>query len=118
MKLELVSDKGDKFRIRRFSLGIADRIAKKSLQSIQIPSVPGYFDGVPDGTLHSGRRCLEGFCHLGVEHLGDGVDDIHIVDSDDDGFPQVLVALDMGGDADGVRCHVYGVNALVFIKLL
>jgi hypothetical protein len=24
----------------------------------------------------------------------------------------------MGGDADGVRCHVYGVNALVFIKLV
>ena len=71
-----------------------------------------------DGPLHSGRGGLECFCHLGVEHLGDGIDDIHIVNGDDDGLPQVLVALDVGGDADGVRCHVYGVNVLVFIKLV
>ena len=52
--------------------------------------------------LYSGRRGLEGFRHLGVEYLGDGVDDVHIVDRDDDGFPQILVALDVGGDADFV----------------
>ena len=86
LQLELVRDKGNKFGIRGFSLGIADGIAEKSLQSVQIPSVPGYFDGVADGTLHSGRGGLECFRHLGVQYLGDGVDDIHVVDSDDDGF--------------------------------
>ena len=73
LKLQFISDKGDEFRIRGFSLGIADGIAEKSLQSIQITPVPGYFDGVTDGPFHSGRGGLEGFCHLGVEYLGDGV---------------------------------------------
>ena len=86
LKLELVSDKGDEFGIRGFSLGIADGIAEKSLQSVQIASVPGNFDGMADGTLHSGRGGLEGFCYLGVEYLGDGVDHVHIVDGDDDSF--------------------------------
>ena len=71
-----------------------------------------------DGTLHSGWRGLECFCHLRVQYLGDGIDHIHVVNGDDDGFAQVLVTLDMGRNTDGVRRHVYGVNALVFIKLL
>ena len=83
LKLQFVSNQGNKFRIRGFSLGIADGIAEKSLQSVQVTSVPSHFDGVPDGSLHSGRCGLEGLCHLGVEHLGDGVDHVHIVDGDD-----------------------------------
>ena len=86
LKLQFVSDKGDEFRIGGFSLGIADRIAEKSLQSIQIPSVPGDFDGVANGTLHPAGCGLEGFCHLGVEYLCDGVDHIHIAHGDNDSF--------------------------------
>ena len=66
LKLQFVCDKRDKFGIRRFSLSIADSIAEKSLQSVQIPSVPGHFDGVADGPLHTAGSSLEGFCHLGV----------------------------------------------------
>ena len=55
-----------------------------------------------DGTFYSGRGGLECLCHLGVQYFGDGIDDIHIVDGDDDGFPQVLIALDVGGNADFV----------------
>ena len=73
LKLQFVSDKGDKFGIRGFSLGIADSIAEKSLQSVQVTSVPGYLDGVADGALHSAGGGLECFRHLGVQHLGDGV---------------------------------------------
>ena len=73
LQLEFISDKGDEFRISRFSLGIADGVAEKSLQSIQVASVPGYFDGVADGALHTGRCGLEGFRHLGVEYFGDGI---------------------------------------------
>ena len=82
-----------------------------------------------DGTLHSGRGGLECFGYLRVQYLGDGIDDIHVIYRNDDGFPQVLVAFDMGGDTDFVDDtgdhgfdtigqRVYGVNALVFIKLL
>ena len=71
--MELICDKRDEFGIGGFSLGIADRVPKKSLQSIQIASVPGYFDGVADGTLHTAGGGLEGLSHLGVEYLGDGI---------------------------------------------
>ena len=63
LKLQFVCDKRDEFRIRGFSLGITDGIAEKSMQGIQIPSVPGYFDGMSDSTLHSGRGGLEGLRH-------------------------------------------------------
>ena len=116
--MQFVRDQGDKLRIGGLSLGIADGIAEEPLQGIQIAPIPGDLDGVPDCPLHSGRRGAEGLRHLGVQDLGDGIDHVHVVHRDDDGLPQILVALDVGRDADGVRCHVYGVNALVFIKLV
>jgi len=70
LKLQFVSDKRNKLRIRRFSLGIADGVAEKSLQSVQIPSVPGHFNGVANSTFHSGRGGLEGLGHLGIQDLG------------------------------------------------
>ena len=73
LKLQFVCNKRNKFGICGFSLGIADGIAEKSLQCIQIASVPGYFDGMADGTLHAAGGGLEGLRHLGVQHLGDGV---------------------------------------------
>ncbi len=73
LKLELVSDQGNKLRIRGFSFGIADRIPEKSLECVQIPSVPGYFDGMADCPLHSGRGGLECLGYLRVQYLGDGV---------------------------------------------
>ena len=73
LKLQFVCDKRNKFRIRGFSLGIADGIAEKSLQSVQIASVPGDFDSVADGPFHPAGGGLEGLCHLGVEYLGDGI---------------------------------------------
>ena len=73
LKLQFISDKRNKFGIRGFSLGIADGIAEESLQSIQVASVPGYFDGMSDSTLHSGRRGLECLGYLRVQYLGDGI---------------------------------------------
>ena len=73
MQLQFISDKGDELRIRGFSLGIADGVAEKSLQRIQVASVPGYFDGMADGPLYSGWGGLECFRHLGVQYLGNGI---------------------------------------------
>ena len=53
-----------------------------------------------DGTLHPAGGRPEGFRHLGIQHLRDGVDYVHVVYRDDDGLPQILVALDVGGNAD------------------
>ena len=73
LQLQFICNKRNKFGIRGFALGIADGVAEKSLQGIQVASVPGYFDGMADGTLHPAGGGLEGFRHLGVEHLGDGI---------------------------------------------
>ena len=118
LQLELVRDQGDELGIGGLSLGVGYGVAEEPLQRIQIAPVPGHLDGVPDRPLHSGRSGLEGLCHLGIQNLCNGVDHIHVIDGDDNGLPQILVALDMRRDADGVCCHVYGVNALVFIKLV
>ena len=40
------------------------------------------------------------FRDLGIQHLGDGVDHIHVVHRDHDGLPQILIALDVSRDAD------------------
>ena len=73
------------------------------MQGVEIAPVPGYLDGVANGPFYPAWGGLEGFGHLGVENLGDGVDNVHIVHRQDDGLPQILVALDMGGDADLVN---------------
>ena len=73
LKLELVCDQGDEFGVCGFSFGIAHRIAEKSLQSIQIATIPGYFDGMADGTLHPAGGGLECLGDLGVQYLCDGI---------------------------------------------
>ena len=70
---QFISDKGDEFGIRGFSLCIGNRVPKEALQGIQIPSVPGNFDGMADCPLHAAGCGLECFCHLGVQYFGDGV---------------------------------------------
>ena len=118
LELQFVCNQGDELGIGGLSFGVGHRVAEEPLQRIQIAPVPGHLDGVPDRPFHSGRSGLEGLCHLGIQNLCNGVDHIHVIDGDDNGLPQILVALDMRRDADGVCCHVYGVNALVFIKLV
>ena len=73
LKLKLVSDQGDEFGIRGFSLGIADSVSKEPLECIQVTSVPGDFNGMSESSLHPGRGSLECFCHLWIQYLGDGI---------------------------------------------
>ena len=73
LKLELVCDQRDEFRIRRFSLGIGNRVSEEALEGIQVTSVPGDFDGMANSSLHPAGGGLEGLCHLGVEDFRDGI---------------------------------------------
>ena len=88
LELQFISDQGDELRVGGLALGVADGIAKESLQGVQIAPVPGYLDGVPDRPLHSGRRGAEGLRHLRVEHLGDG---IRVPDGPRRGFPKSAI---------------------------
>ena len=65
LKLQFVRNQGDEFGIRRFTFRIADGIAEEPLKGIQIPSVPGRFEGMPDGLFHSVRGGLNCFHHQG-----------------------------------------------------
>ena len=74
LQLQPVRDQSDELTICGLALGVAHRVAKEALQGVEIAPVPGDLDGVANGPLYPGRRGLEGFGHLGVEDLGDGVD--------------------------------------------
>ena len=100
LQLQPVSDHGDELRVCGLSLGVAHSIAEEALKGIQVASVPGYLDGVANGALDAAGGGLEGLRHLRVQYLRDGVDDIHVVDGNDDRLTQVLVSLDVGGNAD------------------
>ena len=73
LQLQLVRDQGNELRIGGLALGIGNRVAEEPLQGIQVATVPGYLDGVTDGTLHSAGGGAEGLGYLRVENLGDGV---------------------------------------------
>ena len=70
------------------------------MQGLNVTPVPGHLNGVADGPLYPGRGGVELLCNLRVQHLGDGVDHVHILDGEDDGLPEILVALDVGGHAN------------------
>ena len=53
LKLQFISDQGDELRIGGFSFGIGNRVPEKPLQSIQISTVPGDFNGMADGRFGS-----------------------------------------------------------------
>ena len=88
LQLQAVCDEGDEFRIRGFSLGIADGIAEKSLQGIQITSVPGDFDGVTDGSLHTAGGGLECLGYLRIQDFRDG---IRVPDGPRSGFQESVI---------------------------
>ena len=73
LQLEPVRDQGNKLTVRGLALGVRYRVAKEALQGVEIAPVPGYLDSVANGPLYPGRGGLEGFGHLGVENLGDGI---------------------------------------------
>ena len=73
LKLQFVRNQGDELTIGGLALGVGNRVAEEALQGVQIATVPGDFDGVANGPLYPAWGGLEGFGHLGVEDLGDGV---------------------------------------------
>ena len=71
--MQLVRDQGDELRIGGLALGVGNRVAEEAVQGVQVAPVPGDFNGVADGPLHPTGGSAEGFRHLGIENLGDGV---------------------------------------------
>ena len=82
-------------------LGGVHRIAEVARWRVsRSPRIPCHLDGVADGALHPAGAGAEALGHLGIEHLCDGIDDVHILHCDENGLLQILVAPDVGGYAD------------------
>ena len=78
-----------------------DGIPEIAVQGVHIAPVPRHLDGVADGTLHAAGGGAVFLGDLRVQALGHSVDVVRFVHGEQDGIPQELVALDMGGD--GIR---------------
>ena len=76
-------------------------IPKIAVQGIHISPVPRHLDGMADGALHAAGGGSVALGDLRVETLGHSVDVIRLVHGEQDGIPQELIALDVGGD--GIR---------------
>ena len=114
----LLRHAGYKFPVGGLIILLKNLVAVHLVDGIQPAAGPCHLDGMAHGALHLAGGGIVFPGDAGIELLGDAIDDVVVVHHHAHGFPQVLVALDVGGDADGVRCHVHGVNALMFIKLL
>ena len=78
-----------------------NRIPEIAVQGIHIAPVPRHLDGMADGALHPAGGGAVFLGDFRVEALGHGVDILRLVHGEQDGIPQELVALDVGGN--GIR---------------
>ena len=97
----LVGDHCDEFRVRRFSAQVMDGVAEVAVEGVHITPVPCHLDGVADGALHPAGGGAVFLGDFRVQALGHSVDILRLVHGEQDGIPQELVALDVGGD--GIR---------------
>ena len=97
----LVGDHRNELRVRWFSAQVMDGVAEVAVEGVHVSPVPCHLDGVADGALYPAGGGVIFLGDLRVEALGDGVDVLRLIHGEQDGVPQELVALDMGGD--GIR---------------
>ena len=74
-----------------------DGVAEIAVEGLHIAAIPRHFDGVADGALHPAGGGAVGLGNLRIEPLGHRVDVIRLVHGEQDGIPQELIALDVGG---------------------
>ena len=95
----LVSYHGNELAVGGFSAQVMDGVAEVAVEGVHIAPVPCHLDGVADGALHTAGGGAVFLGDFRVQTLGHGVDILRLVHGEQDGIPQELVALDMGGDA-------------------
>ena len=96
-----VSDHRDEFAVGGLAPQVVDGIAEVAVEGIHIAPVPSHLDGVADGALHPAGGGAVFLGDFRVQTLGHSVDILRLVHGEQDGIPQELVALDVGGD--GIR---------------
>ena len=97
----LVSDHRDELAVGGLATQIVDGIPEVAVQGIHISPIPRHLNGMADGALHTAGRGAILLGDLRVETLRHGVDVLRLVHGQQDGIPQELVTLDVGGN--GIR---------------
>ena len=97
----LISYHRDELTVGGFSAQVMDGVAEVAVEGVHISPVPCHLDGVADGALHPAGGGAVFLGDFRVQALGYSVDILRLVHGEQDGIPQELVALDMGGD--GIR---------------
>ena len=97
----LVSYHRNELAVRGLSSQVMDGIPEIAVQGIHITPVPRHLDGMADGTLHTAGGGAVALGDLWIQAFRHRVDVIRLVHGEQDGIPQELVALDVGGD--GIR---------------
>ena len=97
----LVGNHRDELAVGGFSAQVMDGVAEVAVEGVHIAPVPRHLNGVADGALHPAGGGAVFLGDFRVQALGHGVDVLRLVHGEQDGIPQELVALDVGGD--GIR---------------
>ena len=97
----LISYHRNELAVGRLAPQVMDGIAEVAVEGVHVSPVPCHLDGVADGALHPAGGGTVFLGNLRVEALGHSVDILRLVHGEQDGIPQELVALDVGGD--GIR---------------
>ena len=97
----LIRNHCDELRVGGLAPQVVDGVAEVAVEGVHVSPVPCHLDGVADGALHPAGGGTVFLGNLRVEALGHSVDILRLVHGEQDGIPQELVALDVGGD--GIR---------------
>ena len=97
----LVRNHCDELTIGGLAPQVMDGITEVAVEGVHIATVPSHLDGVADGALHPAGGGAVFLGDFRVQTFGHSVDVLRLVHGEQDGIPQELVALDVGGD--GIR---------------
>ena len=97
----LIRNHCDELAVRGFASQVMNRIPEIAVQGIHVSPIPCHLDGVADGALHPAGSGAVFLGDFRVQALGHGIDVIRFIHRQEDGVPQELVALDVGGN--GIR---------------
>ena len=95
----LISYHRNELRVGRFPAQVMDGIAEVAVKGIHVSPIPCHLDGMADGAFHPAGGSAVFLGDFRVQALGHGVDVLRLVHGEQDGIPQELVALDVGGHA-------------------
>ena len=98
-----ISDHRNELAVGGLAAQVVDGVAEVAVEGIHVSPVPRHLDGMADGALHPAGGGAIFLGDFRVEAFGHGVDVLRLVHGEQNGIPQELIALDMGGDGIKVR---------------